>query len=75
MCVACVKYQHHAAWNFDLLSLVRSMMHIVMDGASAERSQGSHGPPSDAVQEALALCSDACRKVLAVLLSYLLCFF
>eukprot|EP00752_Nemacystus_decipiens_P011360 g10094.t1 len=41
-----------------------SMMQMVMDGASAEGGMGAsgHGPSPGLVQEALALCSNACSK-------------
>lgn len=37
------------------------MMQIVMEGASVER--GGDGPSTGLLQEALALCSNACSKV------------
>ncbi|CAM9708136.1 unnamed protein product [Pylaiella littoralis] len=39
-----------------------SMMQMVMDEGSAGRSTSDHLPPSDTVQEALELCSNACSK-------------
>lgn len=45
------------------VSPVCSMMQMVMDGGPAGRSTSDHLPPTDTVQEALELCSNACSKV------------